>query len=158
MAMITAAEPKDGPEILAISAGVEVFNDEEVETVDELWRDYLNRGAQVSGYYFLVFREQEHVRGYACYGPRALTEGTYDLYWIAVARQQHGKGVGKALMRVVEEEVRNLGGRLIVIETSGLDKYTPTRGFYNAAGYILEATLRDFYRDGDDLVIYTKHL
>ena len=156
--MITAAEPKDGPEILAISADVEVFNEAEIEAVGELWRDYLNRGAETSGYYFLVFREQEHVRGYACYGPRALTESTYDLYWIAVARQQHGKGVGKTLIRFVEEEVRKLGGRLIVIETSGLDKYKPTRGFYNTAGYTLEATLRDFYRDGDDLVIYTKHL
>jgi ribosomal protein S18 acetylase RimI-like enzyme len=158
MAMITAAQPKDGPEILAISAGVEVFIEEEVETVDELWRDYLNRGAQASGYHFLVFREQEHVRGYACYGPRALTEGTYDLYWIAVDKQQHGKGVGKALLRVVEEEVRSAGGRLIVIETSGIEKYAPTRGFYKAAGYLLEATLRDFYSDGDDLVIFTKHL
>ena len=156
--MITAAEPNDGPEILAISADVEVFNEAEIEAVGELWRDYLNRGAETSGYYFLVFREQEHVLGYACFGPRALTEGTYDLYWIAVARHQHGKGVGKTLIRFVEEEVRKLEGRLIVIETSGLDKYKPTRGFYNTAGYTLEATLRDFYRDGDDLVIYTKHL
>ncbi len=156
--MITPAEPKDGTDILAISAGVEVFNEEEVKTVDELWQDSLNRGAQLSGYYFLVDREGEHVVGYACYGPRALTEGTYDLYWIAVDKRQHGKGVGKALLRVVEKEVRQMGGRLIVVETSGLDKYTPTRAFYNAAGYTLEATLRDFYRDGDDLVIYTKHL
>jgi predicted N-acetyltransferase YhbS len=158
MEMITPAEPRDGPEILSISAGVEVFNEEEVKTVEELWQDSLNRGEQVSGYYFLVDRDDEHVLGYACYGPRALTEGTYDLYWIAVNKQRHGKGVGKSLLRAVENEVRRMGGRLIVVETSGLDKYTPTRGFYNAAGYVLEATLRDFYRDGDDLVIYTKHL
>ena len=158
MAMITPAEPRDGPDILAISAGVEVFNEEEVQTVGELWQDALNRGAQVSGYYFLVDREGEHVLGYACYGPRALTEGTYDLYWIAVDKQQHGKGVGKALIRAVEKEVRQMGGRLIVVETSGLDKYSPTRSFYKSTGYTLEARLVDFYRDGDDLVIYTKHL
>jgi ribosomal protein S18 acetylase RimI-like enzyme len=158
MAMITPAEPRDGPDILAISAGVEVFNEEEVQTVDELWQDSLNRGAQASGYYFLVDREGEHVLGYACYGPRALTEGTYDLYWIAVDKRQHGKGVGKALIRAVEKEVRQMGGRLIVVETSGLDKYTPTRSFYESTGYTLEARLVDFYRDGDDLVIYTKHL
>jgi len=156
--MITPAEPRDGPDILAISAGVEVFNEEEVQTVDELWQDSLNRGAQASGYYFLVDREGEHVLGYACYGPRALTEGTYDLYWIAVDKRQHGKGVGKALIRAVEKEVRQMGGRLIVVETSGLDKYTPTRSFYESTGYTLEARLVDFYRDGDDLVIYTKHL
>ncbi len=156
--MIRMAESIDGYDILAISARVEVFTEEEVRTVDELWRDYLNRGAQVSGYYFLVDREGDHVQGYACYGPRALTEGTYDLYWIAVDKQQHGQGVGKALLRAVEKEIRQMGGRLIVVETSGVDKYTPTRGFYQATGYTREATLKDFYRDGDDLVIYTKHL
>ncbi len=156
--MITAAESIDGFDILEISARVEVFSEEEIHTVDELWRDFLNRGAQVSGYYFLVDREHDHVLGYACYGPRALTEGTYDLYWIAVDKRRHGKGVGKALLLAVEKEVRQMGGRLIVVETSGLDKYTPTRGFYQSAGYTLEATLKDFYRDGDDLVIYTKHL
>lgn len=156
--MITPARPEDGQAILAISAGVEVFNDEEVQTVDELWRDYLNRGAQASGYYFLVDRDREQLLGYACYGPRALTEGTYDLYWIAVDKKRHGKGVGKALMRAVENEIRQMGGRLIVVETSGLGHYAPTRRFYDSAGYELEARLKDFYRDGDDLVIYTKHL
>jgi GNAT superfamily N-acetyltransferase len=156
--MIVRAEPNDGFDILAISAGVEVFTEEEITTVDELWRDYLNRGAQASGYYFLVDRLRGRVRGFACYGPRALTEGTFDLYWIAVDKKKHGKGVGKALLHVVEEEIRQMGGRLIVVETSGLDKYTPTRGFYESAGYTLEARLRDFYRLGDDLVIYTKHL
>ena len=71
--MITPAESIDGYDILAISAGVRDFSEEELQTVDELWRDYLNRGAQTSGYYFLVDREEEHVLGYACYGPRALT-------------------------------------------------------------------------------------
>jgi ribosomal protein S18 acetylase RimI-like enzyme len=158
MAMITPAEARDGPAILAISAGVELFNDEELQTVDELWRDFLNRGAQESGYYFLVDRDINRILGYTCYGPRALTDGTYDLYWIAVDKQQHRKGIGKALLRAVEKEIRMMGGRLIVVETSGQDIYKPTRGFYKAAGYTLEATLRDFYSDGDDLIIYTKHL
>jgi ribosomal protein S18 acetylase RimI-like enzyme len=156
--MIVPAEPKDGFDILAITAQVEIFTEEEIHTVDELWRDNLNRGAQASGYYFLVDRVHEHVVGYACYGPRALTEGTFDLYWIAVDKQQHGKGVGKALLKAVENEIRQMGGRLIVVETSGLDNYMPTRGFYKSTGYTPEATLKDFYRDGDDLVIYTKHL
>ena len=156
--MITAAELIDGFDILKISAGVEVFSEEELQTVDELWRDYLNRGPHASGYYFLVDREHDHVLGYACYGPRALTTGTFDLYWIAVDKQRHGKGVGKALLLAVEKKVRQMGGRLLVVETSGSDKYTPTCGFYEATGYTLGARLKDFYSDGDDLVIYTKHL
>ncbi len=156
--MITAATEKDGAEILEISDQVGVFEPEEVEVVDELWNEYLQRGPEASGYYFLVSREDDHVLGFACYGPRSMTEGTYDLYWIAVNKKLHNKGVGKNLIHSVEDEVRGMGGRLIVVETSGLDIYAPTRKFYLATGYTQEAVLRDFDKPGDDLVIFTKHL
>ncbi len=65
--------------------------------------------------------------------------------------------MGKALLRASEFEVRARGGRLLVLETSGLEEYSPTRKFYEAAGYEQEAVIRDFYKAGDDLVIYTMH-
>jgi ribosomal protein S18 acetylase RimI-like enzyme len=156
--MIETAVEKDGAEIVAITANSGVFTSEEVECVAELWGEYLHMGAEISGYDFIVYRENDQVFGYACYGQRALTEGTYDLYWIATHPAARQKGVGRALLRQVEENIRQFGGRLIVVETSGLDNYVATRAFYQATGYLLEATLRDFYRDGDDLIIFTKHL
>jgi GNAT superfamily N-acetyltransferase len=156
--MIETALERDGSAILAISRGVGVFTSEEVDCVAELWQDYLGQGAEASGYDFIVYRDGDQVLGFACYGPRALTVGTYDLYWIAVARNLQGRGVGQALIRQVEENIRSLGGRLVFVETSGLEKYTPTRKFYLSTGYDQAATIRDFYRVGDDLVIFTKHL
>lgn len=156
--MITTATESDGAGVLHITKHAGVFNKEEIDCVTELWDEYLRQGSQTSGYYFLVDREDEQVTGYACYGPRALTEGTFDLYWIAVDPQNRRSGVGRKLLVRVEEAVRQLGGRLLVVETSGLEKYAPTRRFYLATGYLLEATLRDFYADGDDLVIFTKRL
>jgi ribosomal protein S18 acetylase RimI-like enzyme len=156
--MIVAAVEKDGHAIQDITVSAGVFEPAEVETVAELWNEYLQKGPQTSGYYFIVYRDGEQVLGYACYGPRALTEGTYDLYWIAVDRTHHRHGVGQALLRQVEHEVHYMGGRLIVVETSSLERYAPTRRFYEASGYLREATLRDFYKPGDDLVIFTKHL
>jgi GNAT superfamily N-acetyltransferase len=156
--MITAPGDKDGLQIHAITANNTVFNKEEVECVDELWGEYLTNGSERSGYYFLVEKEEERILGYACYGPRSLTSGTYDLYWIAVDPAIHRGGVGRKLLVASEDAVRKLGGRLIVLETSGLPKYEPTRKFYLSTGYTLEATLRDFYSAGDDLVIFTKHL
>jgi ribosomal protein S18 acetylase RimI-like enzyme len=96
--------------------------------------------------------------GYACYGPRALTSGTYDLYWIAVDASIHRGGVGRRLLTATEEAVRELGGRLLFVETSGLPKYEATRNFYLGTGYTWEATIKEFYEAGDDLVIFTKHL
>lgn len=156
--MITVASQDDGPQIHEVNANTSVFSQEEVECVDELWAEHRAQGAEHSGYYFLVDKEDGHVLGYACYGPRALTDRTYDLYWIAVSPKARRGGVGRGLLAATEAAVRTLGGRLLIVETSGLSKYEPTRAFYQATGYLLEATLKDFYSDGDDLVIFTKRL
>jgi GNAT superfamily N-acetyltransferase len=155
--MIKVPGKEDGEQIHSITAKNTVFNLEEVECVDELWEEYLSHGSEISGYYFLVDKEDEHVLGYACYGPRSLTSGTFDLFWIAVDPTIHRGGIGRKLLAASEEAVRKLGGRLLVLETSGLPVYEPTRKFYLATGYTLEATLKDFYKNGDDLVIFTKH-
>jgi D-alanine-D-alanine ligase len=156
--MITIPETKDGAQIHAINARTTVFNQEEVECVDELWQEYLTQGSERSGYYFLVEKEADRVLGYACYGPRSLTSGTFDLYWIAVDPDVRGGGIGRKLLSASEDAVRKLGGRLLVLETSGLPEYNPTRKFYLSNDYTLEATLKDFYKEGDDLVIFTKHM
>jgi D-alanine-D-alanine ligase len=156
--MITNATSQDGAQIHVINAHTNVFSQEEVECVDELWGEYQSQGSESSGYYFLVDKEDGQVLGYACYGPHSLTDRTYDLYWIAVSTNARRGGVGRALLAAVEESVRKMGGRLLIVETSGLPEYKPTRAFYLATGYLLEATLKDFYSDGDDLVIFTKHL
>jgi len=156
--MIVSPAASDGPKIHALAAAIPIFAQEEVECVDELWNEYQERGPEASGYTFLIDREGETVRGFACFGPRALTDRTFDLYWIAVDAAIHRGGVGRGLLAATEEAVRTQGGRLLIVETSGLEKYAPTRAFYLATGYIQEAILKDFYRDGDDLVIFTKHL
>ena len=156
--MIFVASKDDGLQIHNINASTTVFNQDEVECVDELWGEYQAQGPVRSGYFFIVDKEGERVRGYACYGPRALTDRTYDLYWIAVDPNARGGGIGKRLLAATEEAVRKLGGRLLILETSGLPEYAPTRAFYLATGYLLEATLKDFYSDGDDLVVFTKRL
>lgn len=158
MAIISSANEQDGQSIQSITANTSLFSQEEVACVTELWDDYLQHGSKASGYYFVVEREQGQARGYACYGPRSLTEGTYDLYWIAVSPELRRAGIGRLLLDWVEQDIRQMRGRLIVVETSGLENYAPTRRFYLGTGYSQEAIIKDFYKDGDDLVIYTKHL
>jgi len=149
--IVEPAKPEDRQDILAVTANIDIFTDEEKDTVRELWDE------QEKGYHFLVARDGERILGYSCFGERALTEGTYDLFWIAVDPSARRLGAGKALMRATESEVQKRGGRLLVVETSGLDKYESTRTFYDAAGYEKEAVIRDFYKPGDDLVIFTMH-
>jgi ribosomal protein S18 acetylase RimI-like enzyme len=156
--MITSADRQDGQQIHNVNANTSIFSREEVETVDEMWGESLSQGSERSGYYFIVDKEEGRVLGYACYGPRALTDRTYDLYWIAVSPTARRGGVGRGLLSATEEAVRKMGGRILIAETSGLPEYESTRAFYIATDYTLEATLKDFYKDGDDLVIFTKRL
>jgi ribosomal protein S18 acetylase RimI-like enzyme len=97
-------------------------------------------------------------RGYVCFGPTPMTHGTWDLYWIAAHPLARRLGVGAALIREVESVLRARGARLIRVETASNDAYQATRAFYDRMGYREEARLRDFYKPGDDLVIYARRL
>ena len=154
--MIIAATEADGPHIRDIAARAGVFSPEEVECVADLWEEYLSVGPVVGGYNFLVDRDGERVIGFACYGPRDLTSGVFDLYWIAVDSTAHRNGVGRKLLNATEKAVRQAGGRMLIAETSGTPHYEPTRNFYLGMGYIMEATIKDFYTEGDDLAIFVK--
>jgi len=154
--MILTATEADGVQIQDIAARAGVFSQEEVECVVALWEDYLTVGPVVGGYNFIVDRDGNQVLGFACYGPRDLASGVFDLYWIAVDSNSHRNGVGRKLLTATEEAVREAGGRMLIAETSGTPDYEPTRKFYCGMGYTMEATIKDFYSEDDDLAIFVK--
>ncbi|HET9911509.1 MAG TPA: GNAT family N-acetyltransferase [Anaerolineales bacterium] len=154
--MILTATDVDGPQIKDIAARTGFFSQEEVECVGEIWGEYLSLGPEGCGYNFIVDRDDDQVLGFACYGPRDLTSGVFDLYWIAVDPKAHRNGVGRGLLTASEESVCKSGGRMLIAETSGTPLYEPTRKFYIGMGYTMEATIKDFYTEGDDLTIFVK--
>jgi GNAT superfamily N-acetyltransferase len=148
---------EDCAAVRAIVASTGFFNPAEVGIAVELVEERLARGER-SGYFFVFAEREDEVPGYACYGPIDGTEGSFDLYWIAVDHGRRGHGLGRALMRATERLVRAAGGRRIYAETSGRPQYEPTRRFYERLGFIAETRLRDFYAAGDDKVFYVKAL
>jgi len=156
--MISPATEADRQQIHDITARAGVFNQEEVDSVPAMFDEYLRYGAEASGYHFIVYREGDQVLGYAIYGFRDLTDGVYDLYWIAVDPSARRRSVGRKLLNGCEEAVREAGGRIILAETSGTAEYEPTREFYVRTGYKAEAVIKDFYKPGDDLYIFIKRL
>jgi ribosomal protein S18 acetylase RimI-like enzyme len=123
-----------------------------------MWSEYLSFGSGGSGYNFIVYRDGDRVLGYAIYGYRDLTDGVYDLYWIAVDPDARRRSVGRELITACEKAVRENGGRMLIAETSGTAHYEPTRRFYFGMGYRDEAVIKDFYSTGDDLVIFIKRV
>ena len=105
-----------------------------------------------------AFDEREHLLGYACFGPTPATEGTYDLYWLAVDPAAQGRGAGRALVQWVERELEGRAARLLVVETSSRPDYEHTREFYARGGYVEAARVRSLYAPADDRIILTTRL
>ena len=155
-AMIRKLLREDREELKRILIDTKHFNDEEIRIALELIDECLNDTNQKD--YNVFVYDDGRVGGYICFGKRPLTEGTYDLYWIAVDPEIHGKGIGSKLVRFMEDELRKMNGHLVLIETSGQESYKGERTFYERNGYMVQTTIKDFYRQEDDLVVFRKYL
>lgn len=145
----------DIPQIEEILVATQAFTADEVSIAIELLETVIKSPLQ-QDYEVVVTDVGDHVAGYVLFGPVPLTKGNYDLYWIAVDPNIQGGGVGRRLMKHVEEQVRQRGGRLLCLETSSQGSYLRTRKFYEQAGYVEESCIRDFYKPGDDRLTYVK--
>jgi ribosomal protein S18 acetylase RimI-like enzyme len=157
--MIRKLDKQDRDVLKKILADTNHFNEDEINVAMELVDLHINDANQ-KDYIIYVFADDDSGKtaGYICYGKRPLTEGTYDLYWIAVDPNIHGKGIGRKLVEFMEVDVKKLGGTLILIETSGKQEYEGERMFYIKVGYDVQTVIKDFYKKGDDLFIYRKYL
>lgn len=158
---IRPVEPKDRERIHQILVATARFTQEEVTCAVEL----VDHGLEHPGKDYTVYVLDEPdsgprrmVQGYVCYGPTPLTDGVWDLYWIAVDPKQQGHGFGQLLLKFVENEVRRHRGRMLLIETSSKESYGPTLRFYQRSGYDEISRIKDFYRIEDDKVVFCKKL
>ena len=143
--------------LLAMAEGTAVFKPLEIVALKEVLDDY-HAGLHREGHRAITFEQDGKPVGFAYYAPTAMTDRTWHLYWIFVSKAIHAKGTGSKLLKFAEHEIITAGGRLFLIETSGTPPYELTRKFYLRHNYELAATIRDFYSDGDDQVIFRKHL
>ena len=153
----TASRPGDVSAVREIIAATGFFSDEEITIAGELVEETLLKGA-AAGYHFIFAESAGTLIGYCCFGPIPLTRESYDVYWVAVMPGQQGSGLGRRLMTVAENTIRNLGGRRAYADTSSRAQYQPTRNFYEALGYHRAAFLPDFYAPDDGKVVYCKTL
>jgi ribosomal protein S18 acetylase RimI-like enzyme len=148
---------EDKPRVTKILRSTPEFKPFEVTVAEELIDSYLDDPLG-SGYHILVAEVDSTVTGYICYGSTPLTEGTWDIYWVAVARERQDRGIGSALTKSAEKEIVRAKGRLAIIETSSTPAYEKTRHFHLSQGYEVICRIPDFYAPGDDKLILQKRL
>jgi ribosomal protein S18 acetylase RimI-like enzyme len=150
-------KPSDIGAIADIVKSSGFFSVEEIAIALELAEEKLSQPLH-SSYQFLFAEDGKRVVGYTCFGLIPATSGSYDLYWIAIVEQLRGAGLGKDLMQRTEKIISDLDGKRLYAETSSRHQYQSTHSFYESCGYRKEATLKDFYMEGDSKIIYVKTL
>lgn len=152
MLVIRPTIAEDVPGLESVIDAVELFPSEMLAGMME---PYLS-GAQTADHW-LTF-EDGVPHGVAYFVPERLTDRTWNLLLIAMHPDRQGKGHGAALLQSAEAKLTELGGRMLIIETSGLAGFEAQRGFYRRCGYEEEARIRDFYEAGNDKVVFRKVL
>ncbi len=146
----------DRPALCSIIGRCANLSGEEKDCAKELLDLYLDDSGQRDYSFIAAIGENGQPKGYACFGKRPLADGVYDLYWIVVDPDERRRGVGKRLIEAVDAAVKARNARMLIAETSGQGANMTVRDFYIRGGFKEEARIKDFYRTGDDIVIYAR--
>ncbi len=149
--------PSDPENVEGIVRSTGFFREDEIRVAVELVEEHLKKGTS-SGYEFLFAEYEGKTIAYSCFGLIPCTLVSYDLYWIATHNDFRNRGIGKIMLSETEKAIAKAGGKGIYVETSSLDKYLPTRSFYEKSHYVLKARFEDFYADRDDKMVYVKYV
>ena len=153
---ICAAVPQHREAILEIARLSGLFPPEGIADIETTLDAFF--AGTTDGDQWLVNSPDSDVAAIAYYAPERMTDGTWNLYLLAVHPQRQGQGLGAALVRQIERDLRSTGARVLLIETSGVPDFAGQRAFYTRLGYHQEARIREFYAPGDDKVVYWKLL
>ena len=126
------------------------------EMLDDMMLDYFDNSETEEIWFTSIQHKKPVSIGYCA--PEQLTDRTYNLYAIGVQSDLQGNGIGKKMMTFIEEYLKSKGNRVLIVETSSMPEFEQTREFYLKIGYTKEAVIRDFWKEGDDKVIFWKKL
>ncbi|MBD1871616.1 GNAT family N-acetyltransferase [Oculatella sp. FACHB-28] len=153
--MIRPSIPDDTIALIDIAKTIG-FQPDELEALSEMLSDYF--GGDRDTDHFWITDDDNGPVGVAYCEPERMTDQTWNLQLIAIRPDRQGQGRGATLLSYVEQTLASCGGRMLVVETSGMPDFERTRTFYAKCGYEEEARIRDFYTTGDDKIVYRKML
>ncbi|NEQ26898.1 MAG: GNAT family N-acetyltransferase [Microcoleus sp. SIO2G3] len=154
--MIRLTTPSDTNALLALAEATGLFESNQIEELAQMLNRHFSNQTD-SQDVWLTDYDNEPV-GVAYVAPEQMTDGTWNLYLIAIHPDHQKQGRGAVLLRYVEQMLAERGERVLLVETSGTDDFEYVRAFYRNNGYAEEARIRDFYTDGVDKIVFRKLL
>lgn len=124
--------------------------------LDDMIADYLDNG-ESEAIWFTVCQDHKPISIAYC-GLMQLTNGTYNLYAIGVHQDYQGQGVASRMLAYLEDRLKSINGRLLIIETSTAPDQDNARAFYAKRGYDHVATIPDFWDTGEGKEVFSKGL
>jgi ribosomal protein S18 acetylase RimI-like enzyme len=154
--MIRPTTPGDTPALLDLAVAAGLFQRDQLDFLRDLLADYF--AGDAGGSSFWITDDEHGPVGVAYVEAERLTDGTWNLQMIAIRPDRQGQGRGANLLRHVEQSLAARGARVLIAETSGLPDFESTRAFYRKCGFDEEARIREFYKAGDDKIVFRKAL
>lgn len=153
--MIRPTTLDDTTALIALADATGLFPASGLELLRQMLTDSL-MGKDLEN--FWITDDDDEPVGVAYCEPERMTDRTWNLQLIAIHPNRQGQGRGTKLLSYVEQALMARGGRMLLVETSGLPEFEHTRAFYGKCGYEKEAHIRDFYAAGDHKVVFRKLL
>ena len=155
--MIRPTVPADSETLIGLTAETGFFKPMEIQALREVLHDYFATN-QAFGHLSVTLEQSGEILGFAYYAPVAMTDRSWSLYWIAVKKHIQARGLGGKLLKYVEDDVKAKNARMLMIDTSSLPNYEPTRKFYLKHQYEVGSEFKDFYAEGDSLIVFRKRM
>ena len=109
---------------------------------------------------YLVAEMSGEIIGCAGYIPD-YDEDALDVYWMTylyVHPKYYRRGIGTRLSMEIEARLRKLKARKIYVDVGNAEDQPEAVAFHTKRGYVKEGELVDYFRDGENKLIFGKKL
>ncbi|MBU2037277.1 GNAT family N-acetyltransferase [Patescibacteria group bacterium] len=136
----------------------EAFDENDIrEAKEDLERCLRNHERDI--HYFVAKDKADQIKGLAGYGREELSPEVYYLAWFAVDKELQNQGLGGALLKKIEEELKEKSqARQIIVRAWDKGPDDPLERFYKKFGFEKTGGIPDYWGDGYDLIFFTKRL
>jgi ribosomal protein S18 acetylase RimI-like enzyme len=156
--MIRKAVSDETSSLVDLALRTGLFSPEDADLLLRSTLDQIHDGTLGEEHFAFVFESEGRADGWVYFSDNPRANGVWDLWWIGVDPERHGRGVGRQLMAFVEGFARARGARLLQVETSDTDALEATRSFYVRLGYTRCGVVPDYYSEGDGKVTFVRRL